>query len=348
MVKVPYLLLSLLPTLSYAYGDKVCYPTGSTAGVAGAPYNQGFSVTQSLNSEDNVEGAVIVDRASTTGSGSVPFTCECDDPDVSVSHWWSSQAMFPYTSDSQGHWQQITSNLEANVEMYVYRSSGGQTQSNYHSIPFIGISNNSNQSCSLTSSAGTGNRGTVTVRMSKPHVGNIVFSGLVAKVWHYRKPDYLNTSDPVMVTISLSLNISIPGGCTLLPGSTMQVELGNISQSDFSAQPYPNPPTPYSPATFDLKFDCDFAHGELDVVLVGNVDEHGQGYSTSHEEISVIIADSFNNVLPPNSDAGDVSVNPDESTSVLSLKAWPTYSGSGNAPTAGEFDATATIQLSYK
>lgn len=348
MVRTFNLLLFMFPAFSYAYGDKVCYPRGVTSGVAGSAYTQSFSVTQSLNSEENVAGTVIVDRTATTGSGSVPFACSCDNPTEVTSHWWSSQALFPYRSDNLGHWQQITPNLEANVEMYVYNSSGGLINGNFHSIPFRGITNRVNEACETTGTAATGNKGMVTVRMSKPHVGSIVFSGPVAKVWHYRKPNYLNISDPVMVTINLNLNISIPGGCTLLPSSTMQVELGNIRQSDFSGQPYLSPPKPYVPATFDLKFDCDFNHGELDVVLVGHMDNYGQGYSTSNEDISVIIADSLNNVLPPNSIAGGVSVNTDTSTSTLSLKAWPTHSGNSDVPAAGTFNTTATIQLSYK
>lgn len=330
----------LAPSLSYAfeYEDKVCYPG------YGSAYPQTFSITKTLATEDNVAGAIVVPRTSTTGSGRVPYDCYCDNPTAQVSHWWSSQNIYPYTTEGDGHWQQITPNLEANIEMYVWNSGGD----NYHSVPFIGISNNVQESCDRTGTASTGNTGKVTIRMAKPYVGDISFNGLVAKIWHYRKANYVDYSDPVMVSISLNLNITVPGGCTLLPTSTMTVELGRTNQSEFSGVPYPAAPTSYSPSTFDLKFDCEAPYGELDVTLLGEADSQGQGYKTSHGGISVIVADTGNTILPPNTVAGGVTVDEGLTSSSLKLRAWPTYSGSSSAPEPGKFEAIATIQLNYK
>lgn len=329
---------------AHAYDDKVCYPSN------GVPTTQTFAVTKSIDKTSNKANSTIIPRTSTTSSGQTVFTCTCSSPNTKMAHWWSSKEMFPYTTDSKGHWQQITPNMAANVEIYVYNSTGGETKGNYHSIPFTGITNRTNEICGLKNhTADTGKSGTVTLKITKAAIGSISFKGLVGKMFHYRKANYINTADPVEVAVYLDLNLTIQGGCTLLPGSVLNVDLGDrVKQSDFNGQAYPSPPKSYTPVQFDLKFDCDFSDSEMNIVLTGSTDAQGQGFATDKKDVSVIVTDKNGTVLPPNTLAGSVDVNSDSTTSTLSLKAYPANSGSNPAPGVGAYESTATILLSYK
>lgn len=330
-------------TTSYAVDDKVCYPT------SGTPTKQSFQITKTLSKEENVANATIVPRTATTSSGSTNFTCYCASPSTSVAHYWSSMAMFPYTTVSGQNWQQLTPNLAASVELYIYNSTGGPVNTDQHPVPFTGVTNRTSEKCGMTGTAASGSKGFVSVKVTKPSVGNITFNGPVAKMWHYRKGSYINPADPVEVVVNLNLNITIPGGCTLLQGSVLNIDLGGQTrQTQFVERPYPQAPSSYTPRAVDLRFDCDFANAAMDVVLTGDTDEQGKGFATSSPDVSVIVTDSSGTIIPPNTTAGNVAVDATSISSTLKLKAYPTNSGSQAAPEAAPYNATATILLSYE
>ncbi|WMY72964.1 fimbrial protein [Buttiauxella selenatireducens] len=341
MKKIIALLVIVLgyATNGFAAADKVCYPS------SGTPGKQNFTIAKTLTKEENMANAVLVDKESTTSSGSVSFTCDCTSPNTSVSHWWSTQGMFPYTSSNGYSWQQLSPFLAASVELYIYNSGGN----NMHAVPFTGISNKVSEKCGMSGSAASGSRGTVSIKIIKPAVGQINFNGTVAKMWHYRKANYINPADPVEMMVNLNLNITVPEGCTLLAGSTLNIDLGSQTrQTQFVGQPYPEPPTSYTPRAVNLQFDCDFANAALDVVLSGNADDQGQGFATSSPDVSVIVTDSNGSIIPPNTEAGKVNVGLSTITDTLKLKAYPTNSGSEVAPNAAPYTATATILLTYE
>lgn len=328
----------------FAYDDKVCYPT------SGTPTKQSFQITKTLTKEQNTANSTIVPRTETTSTGSTSFSCYCTSPNATMVHWWSARAMFPYTAVSGQYWQQLTPNLAASVEIYVYGSTGGPVVSSYHPVPFTGVANISSEKCGITNgNATSGSRGAVSVKITKPSVGNITFNGPVAKIWHYRKANYYNPADPVEAVVNLNLNITIPGGCTLLQGSVLNIDLGGQTrQTQFIDRPYPSAPSSYTPRPVDLKFDCDFANSDMDVVLTGDTDEQGKGFATSSPDVSVIVTDTNGTIIPPNTQAGSVSIDATSISSTLKLKAYPANSGSQAAPEAAPYNATATILLSYE
>lgn len=324
-----------------AAGDKVCYPT------SGSPVVQSYSISKTLSAEDNQPNSLLLNNYAISTGQSITFTCNCDSPSENVSHWWSSATNYPVTQDGNYSWQQLTPYLAASVEIYIYNSTGGERNANYHTIPFIGVTNNTVQSCSMNGNAASGSQGTVSLKIIKPAVGHIAFNGIVAKLWHYRKPNYINQADPPEGIVNLNLNFDVPNGCTLLPGSTMNVDLGTNIQTDFTGRIYPESPKSYTPKTFELQFDCDFSSDALDVVLNGVIDSQGMGFATSNPDVSVIITDDKGTIIKPNQFAGIVTVGDTTTSTRLILKAYPSNAGSSGVPTPGFYDATVTILLSY-
>lgn len=330
-------------TMAMAAGDKVCYPS------SGSPSVLQYNATTSLTADQNKAGSIILSYLSVlAGGGAVPFTCNCDSPTSSMVHWWSASSTFPVTQDGQYSWLQLTPSLQASVEIRILGSTGGPHNSAYHPIPFTGVANDYSEPCAMSGSASSGARGTITLRVIKPAVGHIEFNGKIASVWHYRKADYINEADIPEETINLSLVLDVPSGCVLLPGSTMNVDLGNNIQTDFKGQTYPEGPKSYTPRSFGLQFDCNFSTNALDVVLNGIVDGKGSGFGTSKDDVSVIVTNDEGKIIPPNTLAGTVGLVGDENISTkLILKAYPSNSGSQGVPASGAYNATVTILLSY-
>ncbi|MBF7993696.1 fimbrial protein [Rahnella laticis] len=343
----------------HAYGDKVCYPT------SGAPAVQDFSITKTLTKAENAPGSPsdindnLISFQSTTGGGGIPFQCDCTNPNATMVHWWSSVAMYPYTNagTKRYSWQQLSPYLSASVRIHINGNNTGTGGGGDNVVPFIGAPNNSNETCVVAGAGGTassGSTGDVSIKITKAIVGEARFDGPVAKIWHYRKANYLNQADPVESIVYLHLLLTAPDGCTLLPGGTMTVPLGQTKQGQFTGQVYPQPPKSYTPRRVDLQFDCDFASSaSLDVVLSGSADDKGQGFATSNPDVSVIVTDGGGAILPPNKTVGSVKtggalVNGSAKTSVLSLRAYPTNSGSKPSPAAEDFDATVNILLTYQ
>ncbi|HAV1831919.1 TPA: fimbrial protein [Enterobacter hormaechei subsp. steigerwaltii] len=129
----------------------------------------------------------------------------------------------------------------------------------------------------------------------------------------------------------------------------INVDLGqNIRASQFRGQAYPQPPKSYTARNVDLTFDCDFSNADVDISLVGTRDTQQQGFASSSPDISVIVANQDGTIIPPQSNAGYVTVGSDKVSNTLHLKAWPPNSGTAATPEASSYTATATIMVPYR
>lgn len=338
------LLMFLFPAMCYSYNSGVCYPS------SGGPFVQSFATGEtSIGKEQNTANSVLISNKELNTGQSVVYSCYCVTGNSQQPHYWYARGMFfPITNEGTYAWQPLTANLSASVELYVYNSTGGSRVPTYHSVPFDAVSNGVTESCTKDHAiAATGSQGTVSIKITKPAIGHIAFSGTVAKMWHYRRNTGLDPADPVEVLVNLNVSIDVPDNCTLQPGGIMNIDLGSTPQTQFSGQVYSQPPKSYTPRPVNLIFDCTVANNSLDVTLVGTKDEQGQGYTTSNPDISVIVTNESGSIISPNELAGIVNLNSDMSTDVLKLKAYPTNSSSNTAPQAGSFETTATILLNY-
>jgi type 1 fimbria pilin len=339
---VLYGLLSLLFSGSaHAASDRLCVPDDGASQIQ-------YNVTDAFNSSENEAGNIVIYRTQQDSGGRRTFTCTCSNTNASVLHYFSAQSPFSYYAADNLQWLKVNPSFSTAVEIYVYNSTGGSVQNNYHSVPFTGVTNNVSADCNTTGSASTATKGKVSVKLEKRVVGTLAFNGTVARVWHYRRPNYVNPSDPVSAIVNLKIDVEVPANCALRAGSVLTVPFGTLQSSQFNGVTYPNPPNNFTPKPVDLAFDCDFSSEILSLQLNADQDAPGQGIKVQgRTDLSVIITDEDGTVLPPNQKAGEVVVDSDMKTSTLHLKAHPS-NPSATLPTPGEFTATAVIQLDIK
>jgi len=324
--------------MAHAYDDKVCYPT------SGSPNLVHYSVSKTISSAQNKADSLLDNEYISTGQLS-DFTCNCNNPDETMLHWWSSQPTVPI--DTLHSKLLLTPSIGVTLYIYIQGSpGGGDLAPNYNAVPFTGVPNNVTEPCGMSGSTTSGPKGKIAISITKPIISGADFDGPVAKIWHYRKPNYLNPSDPVESIIILNLHLTVPDNCTLLPGSTMNVDLGTLKPHQFRNKAYSDVPYSYTPKDFNLKFNCSISNTTLNVSLVGNGDTQGKGFATSKSDVSVIIKDKDGNIIPPDTLAGTVTVDGSKNSSTLTLSAYPTTNGI--IPSVGEFSTTATILMSYQ
>ena len=318
-----------------AYDEGVCYPTSGSPVTTNFPLNG--AIDEAHNSLDGLVSTVQVTNAPT-----VEYKCVCSDPNAVTGNYYSSMLTVPANGspDAPGNIA-----LSPSINLSILLSVKFDSYSASRSVPFTG-QGQSNTKCGLTGSTNNAGNGWAKLYIHKRVVSGISFHGVVAKVWHYRKANYINPADPPERLIYIDAEMSVPENCTLMPGSALTVDLGRLTPHQFKNKAYGEIPANYTPKDFQLKFSCNFANTALDVNLLGNRDTVTQGFATTKSDVSVMILDKDGNIISPDEKAGSVTVGADKSSSTLALRAYPT--SSGGIPTAGDFSTTATILLDFE
>ncbi|MBB1200721.1 hypothetical protein EGM70_10500 [Enterobacteriaceae bacterium 89] len=333
---IKWLCLSLLcwSFMAHAYDDKVCYPT------AGTPAVLDYNLTKSLTKAQNTANNNMISDIDL--GGTTQYTCECDDANAQMVHYFSASSPLPTVMIGNSKYFAITKNLWARVQIYIDSPS----PNNYYEVPFTGIANQWTEPCSRTGNDAAARKARVSLYVVHPMISGAEYHGTIARVWHYRKPGYINEADPVETVVNFDINLTVPDKCTLLPGSVLNVDLGSLRPHQFKGKAYSEVPDSYTPKNFNLKFSCTISNATLNVDLIGNEDAHNQGFATNKPNISVIIKDKDGNIIPPDGRAGSVTIDANKNSSTLVLNAYPTTDGV--IPSLGEFSTTATILMSYQ
>lgn len=298
-----------------------------------------------ITAAQNTPGGSVYSGSNGGQAYSYYYNCECEGYTGYSYEYWSATSDYP---SYDKNYVQITPNLRVNIFPFIYYSTNDA--GNYFSVPFSNIKSSSSKPCNVQNRATkSGTVANISVRITKPAIGSLLFSGPVAKIYLNHSGDPVNPADPPLAIIYLDLNFSVPNNCTVRPGGVINIDLGqSVRATQFKGRAYPLPPKSYTLRNLDLTFDCDFSNADVDVILLGTFDAQRQGFATSSPDISVIVTDDKGAIIPPQSEAGYVSIGDDKISNTLHLKAYPTNSGSEAMPAATSYTSTATIQVSYK
>lgn len=339
MIRIVLCLLMLASFYSNAYSDGACYNS------SGSPVVSNFTVDSVVAPEHNKAGELAYSGSQNDGK-TLNITCSCSSPSSASYYYWTATSDFP-SIDSQ--YLQLTPELKIVAETWLYSDYLNSGGGNYQSIPFAAMRAGPRGACGVSNKL-TGDAYPVrmTIDITKPIMGHASYHGTVGQVYLRRDANPVAPGDPPVSILNLDLDLTVPDNCTVRPGGVINVDLQSVRQGQFKGQAYPLPPKSYTPKSFDLTFDCNFSNADVDVTLLGTGDKQLQGFASSNPDVSVIITDNDNNIIPPNSYAGGVTVGSDQSTTTLHLKAYPTNLGKNAVPGASNYTATATIQLLYK
>lgn len=307
-----------------------------------------YNLNDAFNSSQNIAGELIVNRKEIDTNGvERPYTCKCSGYSGSALHYFSSQSQFGYITEDGRRWLKVKPEFVVAAEFFIYQSTGGTDPSgNYHSVPFTGITNNVTEPCNFQGSAVTATRGLISVKLKSRVVGELKYSGEIAKVWHYRRSNYINVSDPYVAAVNLNLDVEVPAKCALRSGSVLTVPFGTLQASQFDGVTYPNPPKNFTPTPFDLAFDCDFSSEILKLKFLGDATESLQAIKVNGDDnLSVVILDDAGDIFPPNVKVRELPVGANMKTPILRFSAYPT---AYTRPKSGPFNATAVIQLELR
>ncbi|MCS2154796.1 fimbrial protein [Scandinavium goeteborgense] len=164
-----------------------------------------------------------------------------------------------------------------------------------------------------------------------------------------------NSSNAVPVsTISLSGSITAPLSCTINAGSTIEVEMGNIVSSQFTAQG--QPPGGYTLKNVDIDYHCDAPavsnSSKIRLSLsadqgVSDTDNRVIAKMLDREDLGVRMFDeNSKSVLMDGTADFDVPLDSDGNGSIH-LKAAP-VSTTNKKPAPGKFEGNVTIKMDLR
>lgn len=154
--------------------------------------------------------------------------------------------------------------------------------------------------------------------------------------------------------ISLSGTLSAPLTCTINAGSTIDVDFGNISSTDFTHQG--TPPDGFALKDVDITFHCDNASAsssdkiKLTLTADQGVSDVGSGFiakMVGRDDIGVRMYDTSQNNVPLDGSVDFPVVLDDSGNGHIQMTAAPVATTS-NKPAAGKFEGNVTVKMDIR
>ncbi|MDL4618948.1 fimbrial protein [Citrobacter amalonaticus] len=154
--------------------------------------------------------------------------------------------------------------------------------------------------------------------------------------------------------ITLSGSLSAPLSCTINAGSTIDVDFGNISSTDFTHQG--TPPDGFALKDVDITFHCDNASAstsdkiKLTLTADQGVSDVGSGFiakMVGRDDIGVRMYDTSQNNVPLDGSVDFPVVLDDSGNGHIQMTAAPVATTS-NKPAAGKFEGNVTVKMDIR
>lgn len=185
------------------------------------------------------------------------------------------------------------------------------------------------------------------IYIKNPIAGNITIpSQPVENIWISTGQDGANGDHKILW---IGLGIHVPVSCSLDPGM-VEIDLGNITQSDFVKGGAGNKPSGFQPVTKALKVTCTGNTTDTATVTMRLQGTAAAGapvaLKSDNKDVGVVVADNLGNPLIPNSTTGGVAVNLQKGLGTTSIETYP-ISLTGAAPAVGLFTSLSTLVFEF-
>ncbi|AID27591.1 long polar fimbrial protein LpfD [Salmonella bongori] len=323
-----------------------CSPNGGT-------HEFSANISQTItDTSRNVSGGIFPDFYSWSLSGGYRGTCECPPGTEGMSIYYSAKSpLTPGHTEGTDQYYVVDSHIQVNTKIWV---AGGHGLS---AVPFTNLdvlAGNGRVACDVDGvpvTFVTGSTGSMSLYINKPFVGQLdIPSTKIAELYASKKASVYGSTP--MASVYLSGQITVPQGCELSSGSTLEIPFGEFKASDFKdrkGQVAKNA----TKFTKELQFKCTNISDGVKIFLriegMPNAND-SNAIDMGNPDIGAVIEGDNGNILVPN----DTSVNQELDVSGLvdgthrtastTISAYP-ISTTGKLPTAGKFEGIATMSI---
>lgn len=300
----------------------------------------------------NSAGTVFPDFYQWNLGGNYTALCECpDNTESSLVYYKANSPLLAGVNLAGRQYYIINSNIQVSADVFI----AGHLQT-YVTMPFENRDSDSlgRIGCDVNPEVGifqTGNKGKLTLYIAHPFVGQLdIPSTRLLDLYGSRKPGVYNATP--MANVFLSGQITVPQGCELSSGSTLEIPFGEFKSSDFKDRKGQIPKNAMK-YTKELQFKCTNISDGVKIYLhiegTPNAND-AKAIDMGNPDIGAVIEGSNGKIMIPN----DMSVEQELSVSDLvdgthrvastTISAYP-ISTTGKLPAAGEFEGIATMRI---
>ena len=315
-------------------------PCGTSLGTV--PYT--FNITNDLI---NVAPGNESDWNEQTAAGDYYFT-HCDG---AYSIYFSARMpsnLYSATYEAGAIWHSIDGNpyVEIASQIGVYDASTILTP--YHSVPFSYVSNNCNiGGCRNGQTAATGSKAKIKIRTKRPVVGSLKFNTDIAHL--YGNSVAGEALGQPIVRLILFAEIKFPESCIFNTGDILQIDFGNIPNSDFAKAGKGGQPSSVNKFSHNLGIECKNIElaSSLYLTLQSSKAEDNYIKSNNPDIGFQVSGKDTNKVLIPNDLTSSLPFTLDQNNKAkVSIHAWP-INTTGKKPEPGPIRSEAFLRVDF-
>ncbi|WP_234262401.1 fimbrial protein [Klebsiella aerogenes] len=296
-----------------------------------------------MNGSTNVAGGY----KDITGSGiGGPFKSVCPDlPDGDAPHsvWMWAEYFDPIVSVS-GAYSLVKMNDYMNAGLsYEFQGSYHFPVSHVQIAPF-GIECGQEEVHGSTSYSAR-------IQITKPFIGSMSFNAILGRQCQGSEDGACTQHAEAWQSIGIRGNIIVPQSCNIVPGSTFDIDLGQISQKTFVQGGAGNRPTGFINRPLTVKVQCSGGvqtDALLKVRLEGAAASgYPQALTSDNPDIGVVITKpDGSTVLMPNDINSVIPMQLQDGQGNVVIQAYP-ISLTGKTPTVGVFTTMANLRFDF-
>ncbi|WP_213793652.1 fimbrial protein [Klebsiella aerogenes] len=345
---LPKILVALLflwghSALAYTYSctPKSNVPTSTTGN---------FGTLNLTSPTDNVAGYEKDDAAAwNTGAFASNITCDCP-YGYNAARFFSAKPLGAAGSVIGGkYFYKATDYLEIATSVFI-----AATIQQYIPAPFTNYSNRASDGSGCAGGTldqlGTGNKGKIDIRFIKPFIGESYFNNIPILDIYVNKSGTAPLTTPYL-RVNLTGSIVVPQYCEVQPGTTLELDLGQITQSSFVQGGVGNKPSGYINRPLTVQVTCAGgvqADALLNVRLEGvAATNYTQALASDNPDIGIVITKpDGSTILKPNDLNSSIPIQLQNSQGNVLIQAYP-ISLTGQTPAVGTFTSLANLRFDF-
>lgn len=307
--------------------------------------------------ENNVTGATFVNFDSWSLNSYYAMSCQCPDNAIdseAPEEFFKAVVPLAYQTSAGGReYYRVDDNIAVASEVLI---SGGLNQ--YVKTPFENIGNNTyslsvcEQNPQSTQAVwGSGGKGNLSLYIVHPFVGVHTIPNTKIIDLYVTKERNVYGSVPAS-SVFISGTFTVPQGCELSSGSTLEIPFGEFKASDFKDRKgqIAKNATKFGK---ELEFKCTNISDGVKIFLriegMPNAND-SNAIDMGNPDIGAVIEGANGNILVPNDSSANQElsvsalVDGEHRTATTSISAYP-ISTTGKLPAAGNFEGIATMRI---
>lgn len=301
--------------------------------------------TSVANPDDNQAGKTFTERFGSSESYSAH--CDCDDSDLNKDPhpgvYYKGEYLAPANLYGSGYFIRVNDNIDLAAAINI--ANVGDVQ-----VPFTDTWNKKNNGCSLNSFT-TGQSGSLTFRISKPFLGQMVIPQMaVAAIYGTVRPGQYS-SEP-MAKVFVGGTVTVPQSCEINAGEVISVNFGTIFASNFTTRGHK--PDGFVDKKTAIAYICkNISDGVVLTMTFSGAPADGmpEALATNNPDVGVLIKNDSEQVIPVNTGEEPMPLDPSTDisrrTGTVDILTAP-VNLSGKTPQNGVFSGSASITVNIR